>query len=278
MRWIRISSLFALGLFVVRGFTTTQAANILVVAGTDSYAQAAGVVLNGELTTAGNTVTVVNAGVPGSLAGFTQIYDTRYDNLPAFTAGEMSQYLAFLQAAPGNTLFLMGENTFFNTHNLLINSFIALAGGGTVPAPSFLSTNSETVNPPFNGPNAISTVKFAACGRVSSPGRGAFASSESGGGCALFFGTGALTNALQSALVVVYDVNFIATAPTFGAVNEISFRQNLEHFVSAPTVAPTPGGGPAPVPTPTLTTWGEILLAAALCGTGVILIRRRTVV
>jgi hypothetical protein len=275
----RILSLAALiGLCVVSSWAIMPPANILIVAGSDGIAQTAGSVLNTELTTAGNTVTVVNTGVPGSLAGFTQIYDTRYNNLPAFTAGEMSQYLAFLQAAPGNTIFLMGENNFFNARNTPINSFIALAGGGTIAAPSSFSSNSETVNPPFTGPNTISTVKFAACGVVTSAGNGAFASSETGGGCSLFFGTGALQNARQSALVVVYDVNFIATAPTSGAVNEIAFRKNLEQFVSAPTPAPPAGTIPPPAaaPAPTLSTWGQIILALALIGIGAVAGRRRT--
>ena len=54
----------------------------------------------------------------------------------------MSQYLAFLNAAAGNTIFLMGENSgpSFATRNTAISQFIALAGGGTIvprlPAPA----------------------------------------------------------------------------------------------------------------------------------------------
>jgi hypothetical protein len=262
-----------LTLFVVVGLAPAQAANILIVAGTDSIAQTAGSVLNTELTTAGNTVTVVNTGVPASLTGYTQIYDLRYSNAPAFTSGEMTQYLAFLNAAAGNTIFLMGENNSFNTRNALINQFITLAGGGTIAVPATYSSASETVNAPFTGPNSISTVKFAACGLVTSAGNGSFASSETGGGCSLFFNQNRLTNALTGALVVVYDVNFIYNAPNSGAVNEIPFRQNLEAFVSAPPVGPPVTTGTPTVPT--LTTWGQILLALVLFGIGGILVRRR---
>ncbi len=59
-----------------------QAANIRIVAGTDDIAQTAAGNLNTDLTTVGNTVTVVNTGVPASLTGYTQIYDVRYNNLP----------------------------------------------------------------------------------------------------------------------------------------------------------------------------------------------------
>jgi hypothetical protein len=224
-------------------------------------------VLSGELTIAGNTVTIVDTGVPASIAGYTQIYDTRFNNSPAFTVGEMNQYLAFLNAAPGNALFLIGENFIFIARNNSISQFIALAGGGTIAAPTTASGNSETVNSPFTGPTPISTVTFAACGLVTSSGTGAFASRESGGGCSLYFDQHTLQNAPNGALAVVYDVNFVATAPDGGAVNEIAFRQNLEHFASAPPVAP-------PSAVPSLTTWGMILLALALCGFGVTVISR----
>lgn len=232
---------FALtALFLVSSSIPAQAANILIVAGTNGIAQTAAGVLDTELTTAGNTVTSVNTAVPASLVGFTQIYDLRYNNSPAFTAGEMAQYLAFLNAAAGNTIFLMGENVAFNARNTPINQFIALAGGGTIAAPAITSANSETVTPPFTGPNVIATVKFAACGLVTTAGTGAFASSEAGGGCSIFFNQQRLLNAPTGALIVVYDVNFIATTPTGGAVNEVAFRQNLEQFASAPPVGAPP--------------------------------------
>ena len=247
MRSILRFSFFALTCLLVAGsLAPARAANILLVAGTDGLAQTAANVLNSELM-GSNTVTSVNTGVPVSLAGYTQIYDLRYDNNPAFTAGEMTQYLAFLNAAAGNTIFLMGENTGFNVRNTPINQFIALAGGGTIAAPATSSFASENVTPPFTGPNAISTVKFAACGLVTSRGTGAFASSETGGGCSLFFGQGQLANALTGALVVVYDVNFIATAPNGGAVNEALFRLNMEQFVATPSAGP-PSPQPVPVP------------------------------
>jgi hypothetical protein len=141
----------------------------------------------------------------------------------------------------------MGENVSFNVRNTPINQFIALAGGGTIAVPARTVNGPETVNSPFTGPNVISTITYAACGLVTSSGTGGFATSEAGGGCALFFERGQLLNALTGALVVVYDVNFIATAPTGPAVNEIPFRMNLEQFVSAPPMgSPPPPSVPAP--------------------------------
>lgn len=218
-------------------------ANILIVAGTTGLAQTAANVLNADLS-GSNTVTIVNIGVPISLAGFTQIYDVRYDNQPSFSVGEMNQYLAFLNAAAGNTIFLLGENLGFNQRNTPIVQFIALAGGGNIASPASTSASSETLGGAFTTtPNSISTVKFAACGLLLSSGAGAFAASEATGGCAIYFNQQTMANALPGALVVVLDVNFIATAPDGGAVNEIAFRQNLEAFVSAPPV----GAPPKPV-------------------------------
>lgn len=262
-RCVRIALGFAtMALFVAISLEPAQAANILVVAGTAPIAQTAAGVLNSDLS-GSNTVTVVNTGVPASLAGYTQIYDLRYDNSPAFTSGEMTEYLAFLNAAPNNTIFMMGENAGFNSRNTPMLQFIAQAGGGTIAAPVSSSSASEALAAQFQSPNSITTVRFAACGLITSAGRGAFASSESAGGCSLFFGLGAFTNAPQGAMVVVFDVNFIATAPSGGAVNEVAFRQNLEQFVSAPPVAPSPAPAPS-AGAPTLSEWGMIILAAGL--------------
>lgn len=244
LRWL-FSRMSLLRLLIVStplilSVVPAHAANILIVAGTTPLAQTAATVLNGDLG-GSNTVTIVNTGVPASLTGFTQIYDVRFDNNPAFTGAEMTQYIAFLNAAPGNTLFLMGENVGFNARNTPITQFIAQAGGGTIATPTATSTASETLGAPFTTtPNAISTVKFAACGLLNSSGTGAFASVEATGGCALYFNQQTLANALPGALVVVLDVNFIATAPDGGAVNEVAFRQNLEAFVSAPPVGAPP--------------------------------------
>ena len=214
---------------------------ILIVTGPDVLQRAAASRLSADLSGSTKLVTTVEPGVPGSLSGYSQIFDTRYNNNPPFTDPEMNQYLAFLNAAPNNTLVLIGENTGFAPENQAISRFIMLAGGGNIPIPGFTSMNSERVNPPFTGPNNITNVTFASSGLVTDPGTGAFASSETGGGSSLFFTRNRLYNAPQGALVVVYDVNFI-TSPALG-VNATPFRQNMEHFAASP-----PQGQPIPVP------------------------------
>jgi uncharacterized protein (TIGR03437 family) len=249
-RSFRKSVLFGVLACAVFGATSAQAGpppgpppiNVLIVAGTNELAQQAAAVLTTDLTNDGFTVTTVDTCVPDSLAGYTQIFDVRFSNQPAFLDSEMTQYLAFLNASPNNAIFLMGENINENVRNGRIKKFIGSAGGGTIAVPAANSSSPETVNLPFTGPNLISTISYFVCGVVTTSGTGAFASSEEGGGCALFFAPGTLANALTGALVVVYDVNFIATAPTEGAVNETPFRLNLEQFISAPNhpYAPAP--------------------------------------
>jgi hypothetical protein len=240
---LRSAFLALAGFLLGVGPGTAQAANILVVAGADAVALTTADHLNADLSGT-NTVTVVNTGVPASLAGYTQIYDVRYSNLPILAVSEQNAYLDFLKAAPGNVLFLMGENSYFLPRNQLICDFIALVGGGTIAAPTSYSFAPETVHPAFaSTPNALTTVSFGAGGVVTSSGNGSFATSEAGGGVSLFFNQGTLANAPTGALVVVFDVNFIATAPTGSpAANEIPFRQNLEAFTSS-------GGNLGAVPT-----------------------------
>lgn len=218
---------------------------ILVVAGTDTLAISAANTLNSDLG-ASNSVTVVQTGVPADISNYTQIYDVRYSNLPNFSAGEQTQYLDFLNAASGHMIFLMGENSGFNARNTPIDTFIALAGGGTIAAPVLSSSVAETLNVPFNvTPNAISSVTFAAVGLVTSHGTGTFVCTEADGvsGGALYFGQGTLANALTGGLVVVYDVNFISIGG--GGVNGVAFRQNMEAIVAA-------GGTAAGPATPTI--------------------------
>ncbi len=238
--YLRIFLILFLACIMIAGTATASAATILIVAGTDSYAHTAAIKLSADLS-GSNTVTIVQTGVPVSLAGYTAIYDVRYLAAPAFTAGEQTQYLGFLNAAPGNTIFLMGENQSFGARNLPVSAFIALAGGGTIAAPVGSSANAETLDPLFAiTPNAISTVKFQQCGVVTSSGTGKFGAKEANGtsGCVLYFRPGKLANAPGGALVVVYDVDFIAGAAAQGSPgNEVSFRQNMEEFVA------TGGGG-----------------------------------
>src|ERR1700691_5495846 len=91
-----------LGLLACTGFGITSAQagpvgpppiRVLIVAGTNSFAQQAASVLNTDLTNDGFTVTIVDTCVP-ILEGYTQVFDVRWTNEPAFSDQDMNRYLA----------------------------------------------------------------------------------------------------------------------------------------------------------------------------------------
>ena len=202
-----------IGLFLliaaVATATTTQV--LVVVEGPGSVLAAQ---LRTDLANANTVVTIVTTGVPADIVtpGYSQIYDVRNDN--TFSAAEQTQYLAWLNQAPGHALFLVGSGL-NPARNALVNAFILSAGGGAINYSGTTYTGAETVNPPFTGPTPISTVQFYFCGEVTSHGTGIFMASHSGGtaGCSIWFAPGTLANATQGALGVVYDVEFISNFP-----------------------------------------------------------------
>jgi len=138
------------------------------------------------------------------------------------------------------------------------------AGGGAL---TFTTPNStQTVNPPFTGPNPVTSFSYAAPGGVTSPASGAYATNACTDGSAIAWGPGHLSNAPTAALVVVFDVNFMQAAAGVGPTN---FLKNLIGFINA-------GGGPVgPVLVPTLGTYSLVLLALLLAAGSFMVLRRR---
>ncbi len=217
------------------------AQNALVVHdGTGGEVAAALANLTSKLVAAGYTVTP-SVGVPGgSLSGYQQIWDVRYNNTTPLSAGDITAYVTYL--AGGGSLFVMGENTGFMTRNNSIIALIAAAGGGTI-AVTGPSSNTQTVQPPFTGPNAVSSVTFLAAAAASSLGTGGCITRDSGNLCAaMVFGPGSMLNAMGGSLLIVFDVNFLdvtATEPL----------QALSSNMVAYLAAPTPIGGTG-IPSP----------------------------
>ncbi len=200
---------------------------------------------------AGNSVTVSDA-VPVSLAGFTQVWDVRFN--PAITGAQQSQYISYL--AGGGNMFVMGENSGFMTRNNSVLSLIQAAGGGSI---SFGGGSSlQTVNAPVNGPNAVSQVNYAAPGFVTSAGTGQFLTQAGSVGSALGFASGTLANAAAGSLAIVFDVNFMMGQ--FDQPASQNFTRNLIGYVAA---GGNPGGGQVPEPNGVLLI-GSILLMFAL--------------
>ncbi len=185
-------------------------------------------------TAAGNTVTVFDT-VPAAFTGFQEIWDIRFSNNLAITGAEQNQYMAFLQGGGG--MFVMGENSSFATRNTSVLNLITAAGGGTL---GFTVPNStQTVNAPFTGPNAVSSINYNAPGGVgaNAPGTGQFITEDSSGnGTGLAFGVGTLANAPTGALTTIFDVNFMDGTD----FQSQQLTKNLIHFVGGQVDPPTP--------------------------------------
>lgn len=236
---------------------TAQAANILIINGTSTTSEAGTTAeitstLDTLLQSQGNTTTISDP-VPADISGYDQVWDIRFN--PAFTAAEQTRYVSFLAA--GGNMFVMGENSGFNTRNTSVLALIAAAGGGSL---SFVTPNStQNVNEQFRTPNDIATISYCAPGGATAggvtAGNGVFLSDDGvTGGSAIGFPSGSLTSAPAGSLAVVFDVNFMQPCGT----NAIEFLENLTLFVLE-------GGGGTPTvrsfaPVPTLSAWGILAM------------------
>jgi hypothetical protein len=194
--------------------------------------------LTAKLAAATFTVTP-SVGVPGgSLATYTQVWDIRFNNTTPLTGGDIAAYITYM--AGGGSLFVMGENMGFATRNNSIVSLVASAGGGTITPVTAM--NVETVQPPFTGPNAITTMTFLAASGIVANGSSGFVTRGSDNiGAAIVFGAGSMTNAPAGTLIVVFDVNFLQAGADAASQ---AFTKNLIGFLAAPV--PIPSSTPAP--------------------------------
>lgn len=204
-------------------------------------------------TAVGNTVTV-SSDIPTDLSGYAQIWDIRFSDHFGLTDAQQTQYLGFLQGGGG--MFLMGENSSFMSRNNSIFDFIGLVGGGSIGWQYVDSY--QQVNAPFTGPNPVTWVDYAAPGGMDSAGSGFFITEgQGGGGSAVAWAVGDLSNALNGALTTVFDVNFMEN--NYG-IEQQNLLKNLIGFV---------GDQVTPVPEPS----AYAMLGIGLIGLGVL--RRR---
>lgn len=182
----------------------------------------------------GNTVTISD-GVPANFNGFSQIWDIRFSNVFALTGGQQSQYLSYLQG--GGRVFMMGENNNFSNRNGTIFTLINAAGGGALGngGSGTCPADDQTVNAPFTGPNAVSSIRFACAGAFNGFGTGQWITNSGGIGAGVAWTIGTLANASAGSLTSILDVNFMEGNRTFEMQQ---LTKNLIGFVNNP---PPPG-------------------------------------
>ena len=233
----------------------SSAANALIVTEATSVVDTDNTNLSNKLTAAAFTVTT-NAGVPGgSLATYQQIWDTRFNQI-VLSPSDIAAYTTYL--AGGGNLFLMGENTGFNTRNNSIAAFIASVGGGAITI--LTPNNSVTVLPPFATGITNPFTFLAAAGTHSTGPYAAIAVDSAGNAPAILYGPHSLSATPAGSLIVVFDVNFMGSGAD---ANSQQLTVNLIGYLAAPFgVAPT--YPPASGAVPALSTWAFVLLAAGL--------------
>jgi hypothetical protein len=258
-----ITTLLAASMVTVSTAADAQVLIINGASGTSEPSTTAAITTN--LTNLFNAIgvnpTVVD-GVPASLAGFSQVWDIRFSNNFALGATDQSLYLGFLQGGGG--MFVMGENSNFMTRNNSVLALISAAGGGNLGF--VVPTQTQTVHAPFNQPNPVSQVTYAAAGGVDGTGTGQWITSNAAGtqGSGVAFGVGTLANAQLGALTTIFDVNFMMN--TYGPDVQ-NLTKNLVGFVE--DQVPTP---PSVVPEP----MSMVLLGTGLVGIVAARRRRRT--
>jgi hypothetical protein len=209
--------------------TAASAGNILIIngiSGTSEFGTTTEITNNVKTLheAVGNTVTVSD-GIPGSFAGYSQVWDLRFSNVFALNQSAIDQYIAYL--ASGGGMFVMGENSGFMSRNNSIFNLLNQAGAGSFVFVTPSST--QTVNAPFTGPNAVTQVTYAAPGGVTSPGNCSYMTQSGSQGTGIACGKGSMTNALLGALTVVFDVNFMQNR--YDVPNSQNFTKNLIGFV-----------------------------------------------
>jgi hypothetical protein len=224
---------------------TATAGDVLIIngaSGTSEPNTTAGITgnLQNLLTLAGNTVTVSDA-IPATLSPYSQVWDIRFSSIYALSTADIDGYVSYMSAGGG--MFVMGENSYFMDRNNSVLALIDSAGGGSLSFDGSLS-QTQDVLPPFTGPNSLTQITYAApggaAGIAGAPGTGEWITkdpfSESGTGLA--YGKGDLANAMDGALTVIFDVNFMQNL--YDPANSQALTKNLIKFVETKGVPTVP--------------------------------------
>jgi len=203
----------------------TIPATVLIVTGSSPYTNVVPN-LTSIMEAASLTVTTSEEVPPGDLSAYGRIWDIRYDNDQPLTADNITSYTDYI--ANGGTLVVIGENTGFMTRNNSIVALISALGGGTITVTE-PSSDTQTVQPPFDSPNVITNVTFPSPAATEDPGTGAFMTKDSGNrGAAIYYARGTLSNAAAGRLMVVFDVNWMTNT------YDPAFQDLIDNIIKLP--------------------------------------------
>lgn len=191
------------------------------------------------------TVTT-SATVPeGSLSTYQQIWDVRVGQAGTanLSASEKTAYTTYLTG--GGSLYLAGENyqNFKSRDDSLMVFLGELLGSpaGTHPFGNPQPSGGQTVNPPFTGPNPLTSIGYSAGAEVPTVCDGAYVTWDSGNGlygAGLVFQPGSLPAAPAGTVILVFDTNFMDS--TDPAVPGTALMDNIIGYLAAPTAVPKP--------------------------------------
>ncbi len=181
----------------------------------------------------------IGSSLPGSLSGYSQIWDVRFNNTAndVISAGNAAAYNTYLQG--GGKLFLMGENHSFITRDNSIISFLESEGSGsitlgpnTILTGTLANSTGTIIGPLATTPNTVPTVRFFATGQFSTFGDGTCIIKDPTGKCAgAVWIPGNLTDAPAGMVASILDVNFLF--PGTNGADANLFTQNLANFFVA---------------------------------------------
>ena len=160
-------------------------------------------------------------GDPGDLTGFECVWDLRVDQVP--TAIELARFTGL--GLYGGSLYLAGENTAFAARNAAIVSVVTDLGGGAVmldpagpsgvvPTDIIEPTNPE--HPLFAGCDPVPEVIYdgVANGQFLDAGNGTWLTGTPTSFGAAIWDRGALDFAPEASVVLLLDINWLATDDT----------------------------------------------------------------
>ena len=165
--------------------------------------------------------------LPADLTQYSHIWDIGY-NSPYIPGPHdpSSKLLSYLQAGGG--FFLLGENSQFIYKDNTIETFVGVAGGGTVTVDESqdpLQVYTVTVQPNFLIANQDNNLPLSAPGLFDAIGTGTPMTSPALAVWypAVCWETGSLTNAPKGAITSVLDINFIPD----GGYQNLNFIDNI---------------------------------------------------